>query len=57
MTFDHVWRLHVRLPERHGARCRVLARGAKNSILIEFEDGVRHVVFRFAVRRLTLAAS
>ena len=47
----HYWRLRCRLPERNGQACRVLARGAMNSILIEFGDGVRHVVSRYAVRR------
>lgn len=48
----HYWRLRVRLPERHGQPCRVIACGTMNSILIEFADGVRHVVSRYAVRRL-----
>lgn len=51
-TFDRVWRLHVRLPERFGKRCRVIARGTMNSALIEFEDGVRHIVSRNAFRRI-----
>lgn len=53
-AFDHVWRLRVRLPERHGTHCRVVARGGKlNSIEIEFEsDGVHHIVSRYAVRRV-----
>ena len=48
----HRWRLRARLPERHGAPCRVTARGTMNSIEVEFADGVRHIVSRFAVRRL-----
>lgn len=51
VRFDRVWRWHVNLPDRHGQRCRVLARGTMNSELIEFDDGVRHVVSRFAFRR------
>lgn len=50
-AFDRKWRWRVNLPERHGQRCRVLARGTMNSALIEFEDGVRHVVSRFAFRK------
>ena len=49
--FDRVWRWRVNLPDRYGQRCRVLARGTMNSCLIEFEDGVRHVVSRFAIRK------
>lgn len=50
--FDRYWRIRVRLPERHGQRLRVLARGAMNSALVEFEDGVRHIVSRNAYRKL-----
>ena len=48
----HRWRIRTNLPERFGEPCRVLARGRMNSILIEFGDGVRHVVSRYAVRKL-----
>jgi len=51
--FDRVWYWRTNLPERKGQRCRILARGTMNSALIEFEDGVRHVVSRFAVRKST----
>lgn len=51
-TYDRYWRLHVRLPDRKGQRCRLIARGAMNSAVIEFEDGVRHVVSRNAFRKL-----
>lgn len=49
--FDRVWFWKATLPERKGAACRVLARGTQNSCLVEFEDGARHIVSRFAVRR------
>jgi len=48
----HYWRLRATLPERHGQPCRILAFGKLNSIQIEFADGVRHIVNRYAVRRL-----
>jgi len=51
MTYDHIWFWKTRLPERKGQRCRVLARGKMNSILVEFEDGYRVVTSRFAVRK------
>lgn len=47
-AFDRVWWWRRNLPERKGQRC---PRGTMNSCLIEFEDGVRHIVSRFAVRR------
>lgn len=46
------WHWRARLPERHGTLCRVLVRGALNSILVEFlADGWRVVTSRHAVRR------
>jgi hypothetical protein len=35
---------------RKGEPCRVLARGAMNSALIEFEDGFRTIASRNALR-------
>ena len=49
--YDHVWWWRVRLPGRKGQRCRVLARGRMNSIIVEFEDGTRVVTSRYAVRK------
>lgn len=48
----HFWRWRTNLPERFGQRLRVLARGRMNSALVEFEDGERHVVSRFAFRKV-----
>jgi hypothetical protein len=36
---------------RKGERCRVLARGAMNSCLLEFADGYRTVTSRNGLRR------
>lgn len=71
-AYDHVWRwatmvspfrpldsgVRVEHPfsARVGHRCRVVARGRMNSILIEFEDGQRAVCSRNAVRRATISA-
>lgn len=49
---SHYWRIRTTLPDRFGQPCRVVARGRLNSILVEFADGTRHVVSRYAVRRL-----
>ena len=35
-----------------GMACRVVARGKKNSICVEFESGLRHITSRNAVRKL-----
>jgi hypothetical protein len=48
----HFWRVRTRLPDRYGQPCRVLARGALNTILVEFADGFRVTTSRFYVRRL-----
>lgn len=49
--FDHRWRVRTRLPERFGQPCRVLVRGAMNSVLVEFPDGHKVVTSRYYVRR------
>jgi hypothetical protein len=49
--FTHVWFWKSRLPERKGQRCKVIARGRMNSILVEFEDGFIVVTSRYAVRK------
>lgn len=53
-TWPNVWRVRKYLPERFGARCRVLARGrgpGPRNCLVEFQrDGVRVVSFQYATR-------
>jgi len=49
--FAYTWRWRVRLPERHGQRLRVLARGRMNTCLVEFEDGFHAVTSRNGLRR------
>ena len=56
MTYRYCWgpRFIVSgLPvlDRKGQLCRVIARGAMNSALVEFQDGVRHVISRNALRK------
>lgn len=51
LIYDRVWYWRKRLPDRKGNRCRILARGCMNSCMIEFEDGTRYVVSRFAIRK------
>ena len=50
-TLDHVWFWRCRLPERKGQRCRVVARGAKNTVMVRFGDGLQVVTSRYAVRK------
>lgn len=48
----HYYRIRRYRPELHNQPCRIITRGKRNSILIEFESGERHVVSRWAVRKL-----
>lgn len=50
-AYPYIWRVLTRLAERKGQRCRVLARGAMNSALIEFEDGYKVVTSRNYIRK------
>ena len=49
--FDRVWFWKSKLPERKGEPCRVVARGAMNSALVEFRDGFKVITSRYAVRK------
>lgn len=40
------------LGKRQGEPCRMVARGARNSCLIEFADGARFVTSRNGVQRI-----
>ena len=52
-TFDRVWRIRTRLPERFGQRCRLVIRAGKlNSALIEFSDGTRVATGQHAFRKI-----
>lgn len=48
---SHVYRWRKYSPALYGRRCRVVARGAMNSVLVEWEDGTRCVCSRYAIRR------
>lgn len=45
------WRNNEKRASLYGSACRVLARGALNSALVEFENGQREVISRNALRR------
>jgi hypothetical protein len=47
----YLWRWRARLPDRYGQTCRVVARGALNSCLVEFADGFRAITSRNALKR------
>lgn len=41
-----------RAPHLKGKRLRILARGALNSVLVEFEDGIKHIVSLNSIRKV-----
>jgi hypothetical protein len=50
-VYDHVW--YWKNPhhgERLGQPCRIVRRGGRNSILVEFEDGFLTITSKWAVR-------
>jgi hypothetical protein len=49
---EYIWRVKIRLPERYLTPCKVLARGKRNSCLVEFEDGYRVITSRNYVIKL-----
>jgi hypothetical protein len=53
--YPHVWAWGPgkigRMPGRKGQRCRVLARGSRNSCWVEFEDGAQFVTSRNGIRK------
>lgn len=52
MTHYYAWKNNAKRVTLYLRRCRVVARGSMNSVLIEFENGQREVVSRNAIRRL-----
>lgn len=52
-SFDHlyVWGNNELRARIKGKRCRVLARGGMNSVLIEFEDGFKTLTSRHSIRK------
>jgi hypothetical protein len=51
MTYRYAWHNNPKRETLYNRICRVLKRGKKNSILIEFEDGQREIVSRNAIRK------
>ena len=45
------WKNNTARAALYKRRCRVVARGTMNSVLVEFEDGSKVVTSRYAVRK------
>lgn len=56
-TFPYyfAWRNNPKREALYKRRCRVVARGTMNSVLVEFENGQREVTSRNAVRKVKQA--
>lgn len=53
LSFPLIWRVRKWPTDgpRFGERCRILARGAMNSVLVEFQkDGKKYVTLKWFVR-------
>ena len=44
-------RVFTRRPERNGRPCRIVTRGTRNTVLVEFDDGYRVVTSGNYLRR------
>jgi hypothetical protein len=49
-THVYTWGNNPKRETMKGRRCRVIVHGKKNSCLIEFENGQREIISRYAVR-------
>ncbi|MBA7674067.1 hypothetical protein ES703_82274 [subsurface metagenome] len=49
-TYIYSWKNNPRRQALYGKRCRTLAWGRMNSVLVEFEDGNKEVISRHALR-------
>jgi hypothetical protein len=54
MTYPYyfAWKNNSKRAELYLRKCRVLARGAMNSALVEFENGQREIISRNALRKV-----
>ena len=49
--YRYAWKNNPKRAQMYGRACRILARGALGSVLVEFEGGQREIVSRRALRR------
>lgn len=52
MTHIYTWRNNSKRLALYRRPCRIIARGAMNSILVEFENGQREVVSGNSIRKI-----
>lgn len=51
MEYIYCWKNNEKRKELYHKKCKILAKGRKNSILVEFENGDREVTSRYAVKK------
>ncbi len=49
--FVYKWKNNIKRQSLYGRKCQILAHGKKNSVLVEFEDGNKEIISRYALRR------
>ncbi len=49
--YVYTWKNNIKRKSLFGKKCRALAWGKKNSVLVQFEDGRKEVISRNALRR------
>ena len=52
MDYIYTWGNNERRKALKGKRCKVIARLAMNSVIVEFEDGHRECISRNALRKI-----
>jgi hypothetical protein len=52
MKYIYVWGNNPKRATMKGRKCKVVARGAMNSCMVEFEDGQREIVSRNSIRKI-----
>jgi len=50
--YRYVWGNNEKRKTMKGRECKVIARGKKNSICIEFDNGQREIVSRNSIRKV-----
>ena len=53
VTHKYIWGNNPVRAKLKGRLCRIIAHGAKGSIIVEFENGQREYISRWAVRKLS----
>ena len=50
--YRYIWGNNEKRKTLQNHVCNVIARGTKNSVLIEFENGQKEVVSRYSIRKI-----